>query len=301
MNNFQQLALIGPTASGKTKLAVELAHTISANILSLDSLAIYKEIDIASAKPNMEERQNIVHFGIDVITPDESFDVTTFIELYNNAKAQSIQEHKNLIIVGGSSFYLKSLLTGISPMPSISSESYQKTKQHLYNIKEAHNMLYILDQAYMATIKPTDYYRVEKMLNLYFETGLTPSNYFEKHPPIPIIDDSLPIYEIAVEREVLRKRIEKRTEQMLKDGLIEEVFYLEKTYTRLPHCMNSIGIKEVLAFFDGHYLKTEMQERIVIHTAQLAKRQRTFNKSQFQEKTTLPLEALSSLLFSLNF
>jgi tRNA dimethylallyltransferase len=135
------------------------------------------------------------------------------------------------------------------------------------------------------------------MLNLFFETGLTPSKYFTNYPPIPIIE-SLPIYEIPVERDVLRKRIEKRTEKMFQDGLIEEVCNLEKKYRRLPNSMNSIGIKEVLTFLDGRYSKKEMKERIIIHTAQLAKRQKTFNKSQFKNKTALPLDELSTLLLN---
>ena len=103
MSNFNQFALIGPTASGKTNLAIELADKNSAYILSLDSLAIYKEINIASAKPLMEERKNIHHFGLDVIFPNEPFDVTTFIKLYQKAKEQAIKDEKNLIIVGGTS------------------------------------------------------------------------------------------------------------------------------------------------------------------------------------------------------
>ena len=296
MTSFKQLALIGPTASGKTALAIALAHQNNANILSLDSLALYKEIDIASAKPSLKERGKIKHFGMDELYPNQPFDVTTFIKLYQTAKAQSIVENKNLIIVGGTSFYLKSLLDGISPIPTISNESHQETKRHLSDITKAHNMLYMLDKEYMSNIKPTDHYRVEKMLNLFFETGLTPSQYFSDNPPKPTIQEELPIYEIEVERELLRKRIEKRTLAMLSMGLIDEVFFLEKTYTRQPNCMKSIGIKEVLAYFDGIYSKNEMRERISIHTAQLAKRQRTFNRSQFQKKLILPLKELKLLL-----
>jgi tRNA dimethylallyltransferase len=136
------------------------------------------------------------------------------------------------------------------------------------------------------------------MLNLYFETNQTPSNYFKNNPPKPTITEKLPIYEIEVDRELLRERIKKRTTKMLEEGLIEEVFYLEKTYTRKPNCMKAIGIKEVLAYLDGIYDKKIMEEKIVTHTAQLAKRQRTFNRSQFQEKHLLPLEELRALLLS---
>ena len=296
MSNFQQLALIGPTASGKSALAIELAQKNSANILSLDSLAIYKEINIASAKPSIEERQEIPHFGIDVIFPNEPFDVTTFIKLYQEAKEASIQENKNLIIVGGTSFYLNILLNGISELPKISKESEEKSAELLHNLKEAHAFLYDLDSEYMSTITPQDRYRIQKMLNLYFETNLTPTEYFKAHPAKATITDALPIYEIEVERELLRQRINRRTLKMLKCGLVDEVFYLEKHYTRQPNCMKSIGIKEVLAYLDGQYTKMEMKEQIVNHTAQLAKRQRTFNKSQFSNKTFLPLEELQTLL-----
>jgi len=116
---------------------------------------------------------------------------------------------------------------------------------------------------------------------------------------MPTITDNLAIYEIEVNREVLRERIKKRTDLMLKQGLIEEVYYLEKKYTREPNCMKSIGIKEVLSYLDGEYGKTEMKEKIVIHTAQLAKRQRTFNRSQFQDKCLLPLQELRDILMKL--
>jgi tRNA dimethylallyltransferase len=296
MSEFRQMALIGSTASGKSALAIELAHKNNAHILSLDSLAIYKEINIVSAKPCMEERENIQHFGLDVIFPDQPFDVTTFIKLYHQAKKTSIKDGKNLIIVGGTSFYLNILLNGISQLPTISEQSRLKSHKLLSNLEKAYRFLYTLDQAYMKSIAPSDRYRIEKMLNLYFETNLTPSEYFKKNPPKPTITQKLPIYEIAVEKEILRQRINTRTLKMLKCGLIDEIFYLEKHYSRQPNCMKAIGIKEVLSYLDGEYTKTEMQEQIVIHTTQLAKRQRTFNKSQFQNKTMLPLYELSKLL-----
>ncbi|MCK4442349.1 MAG: tRNA (adenosine(37)-N6)-dimethylallyltransferase MiaA, partial [Sulfurovaceae bacterium] len=153
MNSFNQIAIIGSTASGKTALAIEYAKKHNFNILSLDSLSIYKEIDIVSAKPTLEERAGVKHYGIDVIYPNESFDVTLFIELYKQARADSIAEGRGLVIVGGTSFYLKSLIDGISPMPTISEKSYQLTQELCQNIEEAHNMLYIKDKEYMQNIE----------------------------------------------------------------------------------------------------------------------------------------------------
>jgi len=296
MTTFQQIALIGPTASGKTDLAIQLAHKINANILSLDSLAIYKEINIASAKPSLEDRDGVQHFGIDVMFPNEAFDVTTFIKLYEEARSKSLKEHKNLIIVGGTSFYLKVLLNGISDLPNISMMAKKRASELLLKLEEAYLFLKRLDPKYMENIESQDRYRIEKMLHLYFETELTPTEYFKRNAPQPIITEALPLYEIEVDRDILRKRIQKRTAKMLKMGLIDEVFYLEKNYTRQPNCMKSIGIKEVLSYLDGKDTKRDMEEKIVIHTAQLAKRQRTFNKSQFTAKTLLPLEKLRELL-----
>ena len=298
MTSFKQLALIGPTASGKTALAIDLAHKISANILSLDSLALFKEINIASAKPSLKERDHIKHYGINELYANEPFDVTTFIELYKKAKKESIRDNKNLIIVGGTSFYLSALINGISDLPIISKEAKEKSNELLIELNSAHSFLNNLDPKHMLNIKGSDRYRIEKMLNLYFETKLTPSEYFKANPPIPTINDNLEIYEIEVDREVLRERIKKRTEIMIKSGLIEEVIYLEKKYMRTPNCMKSIGIKEVLAYLDGYFSKEEMKEKIVTHTAQLAKRQRTFNRSQFTSKVLLSLEALREELLS---
>ena len=296
MSDFSQLALIGPTASGKSALAIEVAHKNNAYILSLDSLAIYKEINIASAKPSIEERSNVKHFGIDVIFPEEPFDVTTFIQLYHQAKDQAIKDGKNLIIVGGTSFYLNTLINGISELPKISKSAKEKSNERLKDLNAAYKFLYDIDKEYLKTITIHDRYRIEKMLNLYFQTAISPTKYFEMHPPKPAITHPLPIYEITVERDILRKRINTRTLKMIKCGLIDEVFYLEKNYTRSPNSMKAIGIKEVLSYLDGYYTKMEMKEKIVTHTAQLAKRQRTFNASQFKKKTALPLHELSDLL-----
>jgi len=296
MSKFQQIALIGPTASGKSDLAIKVAQNNNAHILSLDSLAIYKEINIASAKPRFEDREDIQHFGIDVIFPDEPFDVTTFIKLYQNAKKEAIKDEKNLVIVGGTSFYLNTLINGISQLPAISNQAKEKSQTLLKDLKKAHQFLYEKDKTYLETITTHDRYRIEKMLNLYFETNMTPTEYFKLNPPKPTIDKDLPIYEIIVDRDILAKRIKKRTLKMIKCGLIDEVFYLEKNYTRLPNSMKAIGIKEVLNYLDGRYTKMEMKNQIITHTTQLAKRQRTFNNSRFQNKVALPLEELSTHL-----
>ncbi|MFT7879258.1 MAG: tRNA (adenosine(37)-N6)-dimethylallyltransferase MiaA [Sulfurimonas sp.] len=293
---IKQLALIGPTASGKTALSIEVARKMDAYILSLDSLSIYKEVDIVSAKPTVEERAGIVHFGIDHIAPDAHFDVTTFVKLYQEVHQKALREGKNLVIVGGTSFYLKMLIEGISDLPSISPETRSMTQEHLQNLTETHRWLSEKDPEYMKQIAKSDRYRIEKTLNIYFETGSTPSEYYKATPPKPIITSPLPIYQIDIPRELLRKRIALRTELMVKEGLIDEICMLEKKYTRAPNCMKAIGIKETLAYLDGIYDKKNLREKITTNTARLAKRQTTFNNSQFEGVIKGSVEELKHII-----
>ncbi len=277
---MKEIAILGPTASGKTSLSIKLANKFDANILSLDSLSIYKEIDIASAKPTKKERGAIKHFGIDEFFPDTNFSVSTFFEIYDKAKKSSVLNDKNLIIVGGSGFYLKSLLTGLSPKPHVSKETAKRVAQTMQNIESAFIFLEKNDEIYAKKISSKDRYRIEKWFEIYFQTGMSASSYFKKNQQKPVIQN-IDIFEIDITKETLGKNIETRTKEMLNSGLIDEVVYLEKTYTRAPNSMKSIGIRETLEFLDGFIDKKELVNKIAQNTVKLAKRQRTFNSTQF--------------------
>ena len=273
-------AIIGPTASGKSDLALELAQLLNYEIFSIDSLSIYKEIDIASAKPSKEELKLVKHYGINEIYPNEHFNVAKLIEIFKSIK------HKKLIIVGGSSFYLKTLIDGISPMPYISENIKKEAKKYSFEYLKK------IDNLYASKINPYDSYRIQKGIEIYLATKTPPSIYFQKNPKIPIIKD-LPIFEIDIDRDSLRKRIKKRTHNMIKNGLIDEVSYLEKKYKdRRLQSLKAIGIKEVLDYFNGKYNLQTLEEKISTNTAKLAKRQQIFNKTQFQNKISLKKEEL---------
>ena len=293
--DIKQLAIIGPTASGKSDLAIKIALKIDAYILSIDSLSIYKEIDIVSAKPSKDELNAVKHFGIDVLNPDEYFSVDIFIDLYREVLKECEKNDKNLIIVGGTSFYLKSLIQGLSTLPKISDAIKEVVNKKLSNLKGCYDFLFELDEEYMQKISPNDSYRIEKALLIYEASKLSPSEWFESHPPKPIIEN-LDIFNIDVDRDVLRQRIAKRSSKMLESGLIDEVCYLEQKYTRAPHSMKSIGIVEVLEYLDAKITKEQMLENISIHTAQLAKRQQTFNRTQFENITHAPLDELEKII-----
>lgn len=283
---MKEIALIGTTASGKTALSLELAEKTNSIILSLDSLCVYKDIEIASAKPTLEERGDIIHFGIDEVFPNEEFDVIKFIELYKKSRDYALKNDKNLIIVGGTGFYLKALIDGLSQ--GIDS----KIKLDISST-EAYDLLYEIDKDYMRKIEKNDRYRIEKAYAIYKQTGLIPSEYFEKNQKNPIAKD-LKIFEILWDKEELKNRISKRTKIMINSGLIDEVIFLEKKYTRAPNCMASIGIIETLEYLDGKLTKQQLEEKISLNTVKLAKRQNTFNKGQFLDKTSNIIENLNS-------
>ena len=283
---MKEIAIIGSTASGKTALSLEIAAKTNSIILSLDSLCVYKEIEIASAKPTLKERGNIIHFGIDEVFPNEEFDVIKFIELYKKAKDYAIQNDKNLIIVGGTGFYLKALIDGLSK--GVDSKIKLDIPQD-----EAYELLYSIDKEYMQKIEKNDRYRIEKAYAIYKQTGLSPTSYFEKNPKIAVAKD-LKIFEILWDKEELKNRISQRTKIMINSGLIDEVIFLEKKYSREPNCMASIGIIETLEYLDGKLSKQELEEKISANTAKLAKRQNTFNKGQFLDKTSNIIENLNS-------
>ena len=297
MSNTKQIAIIGATASGKSALAIDVAKKYSGIIFSIDSLAIYKEMDIVSAKPSKEEQEGILHLGIDALDVNEHFSAAKVALLYEEARTLSIKNQQPLIIVGGSSFYLKSLMTGLSQLPAFSQETKKKAKEMLVEPTKVHALLSSLDPASVGNIDPNDKYRLEKLLLIYLQTDELPSNYFAQHPPKPVIE-AIDIFEIQSDREVLRERIKLRTSMMIEAGLIDEIARLEAKWGRGSASMKAIGVIETLQYLDSVIDKKELHELISIHTSQLAKRQTTFNKTQFEDSVSAPTFELRGFIDS---
>lgn len=275
-----EVAIIGPTGSGKSSMAIWLAERYGAYILSLDSLSVYKEVDIASAKPSKEELQSVRHFGVDIVAPDEEFNAAMFMDEYERAKKAAKIDKKHLIIVGGSSFYLKAMIDGLSDMPPIGDAARKKAKEAVESdVAEAYALLSSIDEQFARGIKSSDSYRISRGLEMFFEFGLPPSVIFASAPKKRIAS-RLEIYEILVDREELRGKIKERTATMFALGIEDEARYLADRYGRETKPIKSIGLKETMEYLDGQISRVECEELINIHTSQLAKRQVTFNKTQ---------------------
>lgn len=282
---FKEFAIIGTTASGKSDLAFELAKELNGIILSLDSLALYKEIDIASAKPNKEQLEVIKHFGVDEIYPDEEFSVGAFFEIYKNAKNFARLQDCPLIITGGSGFYLKSMLSGLAP-------DVPKCELNLSN-EEIYELAVKIDPEFASKFSQNDSYRLEKWYQIYKFSSQIPSIWLRENTKESIIKE-LAIFEILWDKDELRERIKKRIKGMLEAGLVDEAKFLFNKYKSEPKPLKSIGLKECKQFLDKEISKNELEELIATHTAQLAKRQRTFNRSQFEKKFVGDLNQIRS-------
>ncbi|WQX04416.1 tRNA (adenosine(37)-N6)-dimethylallyltransferase MiaA [Helicobacter pylori] len=272
------MALLGPSGSGKSALSIELAQELDAEIFSLDSLSIYKDINIASAKPSLKERKNIKHYALDHLNIDEKNNAQLFKTLLEDAMRVSSKEV--LLIVGGSSFYLKSILEGLSDTPKISSEEVVKIEREISTLADPYAFLKSIDPTIAFKIHPNDTYRIHKVLEIFYATHIPPSEYFKANPKKPF-EHAISLFALSMEKSALHNNIKQRTKSMLHSGIIEEIKALYAKYPKDSQPFKAIGVKESVLFLEKRLTLKELEEAIISNTIKLAKRQNTFNKTQF--------------------
>ncbi|MBT0880566.1 MULTISPECIES: tRNA (adenosine(37)-N6)-dimethylallyltransferase MiaA [unclassified Campylobacter] len=263
---MKKIALIGTTASGKTNLAHKLAKASNSIILSLDSLCLYKELNIINAKPDNQMLEEIKYFGINLISVNENYNVGLYFDEYKKALEFAKNNEKNLIITGGSGFYLKAMLDGLSPKIN--------DINHNLSLDEIYNLMLKIDKN--SNISANDTYRLNKWYSIYKSTNEIPSLWLKANTQKALIKE-IKIYDILWDKDILNERIRLRTKQMLSLNAYDEVINLYKIYGDTK-ALNSIGAKEIIDCFNQKISKDELEDLITIHTRQLAKRQRTFNK-----------------------
>ncbi|GAA9349333.1 tRNA (adenosine(37)-N6)-dimethylallyltransferase MiaA [Helicobacter pylori] len=251
---------------------------MDAEIFSLDSLSIYKDINIASAKPSLKERKNIKHYALDHLNIDEKNNAQLFKTLLEDAMRVSSKEI--LLIVGGSSFYLKSILEGLSSMPKMSGEEVVKIEREISTLANPYAFLKSIDPTIAFKIHPNDTYRIHKALEIFFSTHTPPSEYFKANPKKPF-EHAVSLFALYIEKSALHNNIKQRTKNMLHSGLIEEIKALYTKYPKDSQPFKAIGVKESILFLEKQLTLKELEETIISNTMKLAKRQNTFNKTQF--------------------
>lgn len=263
------LCIIGPTASGKTALSIEAARQWDGEIVSCDSVQIYKGFDIGSAKPTLEERAGIPHHMLDVANPTEQWSAGRYAEAARAAIA-AIEERGGFpIVCGGTGLYLRALLGGLHDIPAVPRGVYGE---------DAYEILCRVDPETASKVSPRDIKRVGRTLDVYYATG-KPLSEWQGAPKPPLYDA---VY-VGILPGSRRENIEKRTDEMLKNGLIEETGALLQSGIP-PDCppMRSIGYKQACAVLLGGLTRPEARDEIVLRTLQYAKRQMTWFRNQTQ-------------------
>ena len=282
--------LIGSTASGKSDLAMQVARKTGAHILSCDSLLVYKDLNIGTAKPTVAEMKEIPHYGINLVTADTPYTAGDYVRYARPIIDDLVAKKIPLLIVGGTGFYLKALLFGVWDAPATHPEIRTKIEKSVEEFpdeqknKTLHDRLAVLDPAYAAKIKPNDVYRVIRALEIIEVSGKPVSEVQSTAKLLNPLPFPYRIFGIERNKEELELRIRKRMSQMFEHGLIGETKELIRKYApKIPRSMHCVGYWEVLEHLEGRMTLEECRERIVISTRQLAKKQMTFFKGMGAE------------------
>ncbi|OUL57674.1 tRNA (adenosine(37)-N6)-dimethylallyltransferase MiaA [Pseudoalteromonas ulvae] len=297
MKRLPVIFLMGPTAAGKTDLAISLCQHLNTEIISVDSALIYRNMDIGTAKPTQQELAVAPHRLIDILDAKESYSVADFRQDALNHIEQLHQQGKIPVLVGGTMMYFKALLEGISPLPEADPDIRAQLEQEAQ--KEGwpalHQQLQEIDPVAAERIKPNDSQRINRALEVYRITG-KPMTELQKVKSAPLPFD---VFQFAIapkDRSVLHQRIEKRFKMMLDQGFESEVkaLYQRGDLTTTLPSIRCVGYRQMWDYLDGLVEYDDMVFRGIAATRQLAKRQLTWLRS-WQDVTWLDSGAEENL------
>lgn len=307
------IILTGPTAVGKTELSIRLAREINGEIISADSMQVYKYMDIGTAKISQKEMQGIRHYLIDELEPDEEFNVVKFKECACNYMEKIYAKGKIPILAGGTGFYIQAVLYGIDFKDNKEDTSYRQQLEEIYKKEGAvflHNRLLEIDPLSAAAIHPNNVKRVIRALEYYNQTGsrISEHNEEQRNKESPY---NFCYFVLNDDRSVLYDRINRRVELMMENGLVREVEYLlKKGCTTDMVSMQGLGYKEIAAYLAGECSLQEAVYTIKRDTRHFAKRQLTWfkrekeviwiQKNQYNNDENKILDAVIDIIISKN-
>lgn len=273
--------ILGPTASGKTALALALAQRFPVEIISLDSALVYRDMDIGTAKPTAAERLAVPHHLLDIIAPTEHYSAADFVRDCIACVADIRGRGKLPLLVGGTMMYYQALIQGLNDLPeadpAVRAQLQQQKQQ--YGLSELYCQLQAIDPETAARLKPNDSQRIERALEVYQITGQPMSRLLEQSPApsLPFVPSALAL--IPAERGWLHANIERRLTQMFAAGFLDEVRQLRQTYPTLSAehpAMRCVGYRQAWAYLDGEIDADTLFQQALVATRQLAKRQLTW-------------------------
>ena len=275
MNSLKPLVivLIGPTASGKTELAIEIADYFKINIHNIDSRQIYTGMDIGTAKPTKEQQKKVKHHLINLTTPDKAINVKKFQKIATNSVNNEIINGMNPFLVGGSGLYMNSIINGFMT-PEVPPQKTLRDQLSNLGQEKCWDLLCCCDQITAKKISSEDKIRTIRALEVFYATGMSISSQQSLNPP------PWKILELGLDRKDLRKRIAQRAEVMFKKGIVEETKILIKKYGADLSLLKTIGYEEANSLINKNLDKKEAIDITTQKTINFAKRQRTWFRNK---------------------
>jgi tRNA dimethylallyltransferase len=273
--------LTGPTASGKSRVGIEMAERLGAEILSLDSMALYRGMDVGTAKPSAADRSRVVHHLLDLVDPDTEFSLSEYVAAAHQKVAELSARRCPALFVGGTPLYLKSLLRGLYPGPPADWEFRRQVEEELvqYGLESLHQRLEMVDPVTAARLHPHDKRRIIRALEVFRHTGEPLSHQqtqFEEGTPA----EQCRVFVLSWSRAGLHRRIDARVDGMFARGLVDEVRRLLEQFGQLSRtAMQAVGYREVVEHLQGDRDLATTIELVKTRTRQFARRQDTWFRS----------------------
>ena len=286
MRKPKVIVIAGPTASGKSNLAIELAKKIGGEIISADSMQIYKDMNIGTAKVSKEEMQGIKHYMIDFVPPNKRYSVSAYKKEAEECICEILKKGKTPIICGGTGLYINSLIYGIEFLEEEIDETYRNTLNEIAEkegLENLYNRAVQIDPEAMKKISKNDKKRIIRVLEIYHKTGKTKTEQ-DLESRKNELKYNYRVFAINMNRDILYDRINKRVDIMIEKGLISEVKSITQKYDGFPTAMQGLGYKEVVEYLEGNTTKEEMIEKLKMETRRYAKRQITWFKKNKETK-----------------
>lgn len=284
MDRKPLIILAGPTAVGKTSLSIRLAKETGGEIISADSMQVYRHMDIGSAKITKEEMEGVPHYLVDVLEPEEEFNVVRFQQMAKEAAERIWEKGKIPLVVGGTGFYIQALLYDIDFTENDGDESYRRQLERKASDEEGASELYeilkTVDPKAAQEIHPRNIKRIIRALEFYHQTGkkISEHNETQRQRESPY---NYAYFVLTDERSRLYERIDRRVDLMMEQGLLDEVRYLKERGVRKDStAMQGLGYKELYAYLEGEYPLDEAVRIIKRDTRHFAKRQLTWFKRE---------------------
>ncbi|EAU71086.1 tRNA isopentenyltransferase [Synechococcus sp. BL107] len=267
------ITLLGPTASGKTALALELAERLELPVINVDSRQLYREMDVGTAKPTAEQQARVTHHLLDLRNPNQPITLQEFQAEATSCIERELSERGVALLVGGSGLYLKALTSGLKP-PAVGPQPELRKQFSAMGQAICHPLLAAADPIAAAKISPADAVRTQRALEVLYASGQPMSGQASVEPP------PWRILELGLDPSNLRQRINQRTEQLYQDGLVEETQRLADRYGADLPLLQTIGYAEALQINDGSITRASAIATTCQRTRQFAKRQRTWFRRQ---------------------